>query len=122
MTYSTDFRCKVLTIKEQENLSYEETAQRFKIGIASLTRWNAKLEPQLTRNKPATKIDMEVLAKDVETYPDAYQYERAKRLGVSQRGIGLALKRLKISYKKNAVTSKGQRRRTATLSNTIENA
>lgn len=120
MTYSIDFRRKVLSIKEQENLSDEETALRFGIGIASLTRWKARLEPQQTRNKSATKINMDALAKDVEMYPDAYQYERAERLGVSQRGICQALKRLKISYKKNAGASQSQRRRTATFPDTIE--
>jgi hypothetical protein len=43
--------------------------------------------------------DMEKLKLDVKLYPDAYQYERAERFGVSQRGIALALKRLGISYK-----------------------
>ena len=42
---------------------------------------------------------MENLKIDVGLYPDAYQYERAERFGVSQRGIALALKRLGISYK-----------------------
>ena len=43
---------------------------------------------------------MEKLKQDVEQYPDSYQYERAKRFEVSQRGIALALKRLGISHKK----------------------
>ena len=38
-------------------------------------------EPQKTRNKPATKIDMDALCEDLRTYLDAYQYERAARLG-----------------------------------------
>jgi hypothetical protein len=58
----------------------------------------------------------------VEIYPDAYQYERAERLGCSQRGIGEALKRLKITYKKNAVASESQRRRTAMLPSPTESA
>ena len=69
---------------------------------------SSRLEPCLTRNKPATKIDMAALAKDVEIYPDAYQYECAERFDVSQRGIGDALKRLKISYKNNTRTSKSR--------------
>ncbi len=32
------------------------------------------------RNKPATKIDMIALARDILEYPDAYQYERARRI------------------------------------------
>jgi hypothetical protein len=45
---------------------------------------------------------MEALAGDVENTPDAYQYERAARRGVSQRAIGDALKRLNVSDKKNS--------------------
>ena len=37
---------------------------------------------------------------DVAEYPDAYHRERAARLGVSKRGIGDALKRLELTYKK----------------------
>ena len=100
MTYSTDFRKKVLVITEQEGLTQAEAAARFGIGVASLTRWNKCLEAGRKRVKPATKIDMEALAQDVKTYPDAYQYERAARFGVSQRAIGYALNRLGVSYKK----------------------
>ena len=55
MTYSIDFRKKVLAIKEKEKLTYDEAAKRFQIGKTTLVRWHKKLEPQLTRNKPATK-------------------------------------------------------------------
>jgi len=90
MTYSIDFRQKVLWIKEQENLTGTETAVRFGIGVASITGWNKQVEPQRTRTKAATKLDMEALKQDVDNYPDGYQYERAARLGVSQRAIGNA--------------------------------
>ena len=100
MTYSIDFRQKVLLIKEQEGLTQAETALRFGIGVASITHWNKQLEPQRTRNKPATKLDREALKQDLDNFPDAYQYERAARLGVCQRAIGNALKRLKVSHKK----------------------
>ena len=43
---------------------------------------------------------MGTLARDVEAYPDAYQYERAARLGVSVRCVGYALKHLGMTYKK----------------------
>lgn len=38
--------------------------------------------------------------KDIELYPDAYQYERTARLGVSAMGIWHALRRLGVTYKK----------------------
>lgn len=84
MTYSIDFRKKVLEIKEKERLTQEETAKRFQIGKTTLIRWHKKIEPQKRRNKPVTKINMDALKKDIEGYPDAYQYERAARLNVSQ--------------------------------------
>lgn len=100
MTYSVDFRKKVLQIREAEDLSIKAAAIRFGIGEASVMRWLVELEPKKTRNKPATKIDMDALKKDVEHYPDSYQYERAERLGASKSGIYWALKRLNITYKK----------------------
>ena len=100
MTYSIDFRRQVLMIKAQDKLSFEATAKRFGVGKASVVRWSKRIEAQPTRNKPATKINREALKQDVEQYPDAYQYERAQRVGVSQRGVGYALKRLRISHKK----------------------
>jgi transposase len=101
MGYSIDLRRKVLEIKDRDKLSFEETASRFGISKSSVSRWAKRLEPCQTRNKPATKIDMELLVRDVETHPDAYQHERAERFGCSQRGMCEALKRLKISREKN---------------------
>ena len=115
MTYSLDFRKKVLAIKEKEKLTYDETAKRFQIGKTTLVRWHTKLEPQLKRNKPATKINMEALTQDVEKYPDAYHYERAERLGVSIRCVGYALKRLGVTYKKNSKASESGSRKTICL-------
>ena len=100
MTYSRDFRAKVLFIKEKESLSFAKVAKRFGVGIASVVRWMENIESKKTRNEPTTKLDMEALKKDIELYPDAYQYERANRLNVSRMGIGHALKRLGVTYKK----------------------
>ncbi|CAK0756373.1 hypothetical protein CCP3SC5AM1_2220007 [Gammaproteobacteria bacterium] len=47
MTYSINFRRKVLAIQKQEQLTYAEAASRFGIGIATLTRWRSRLEPKL---------------------------------------------------------------------------
>jgi transposase len=100
MAYSKDFRRKALLIREKRGLSLLETGELLGVGVASLFRWTKKLEPNKTRNKPATKIDMEALARDVEEKPDDFQYERAIRLGVSESCVGRALKGLKMSRKK----------------------
>ena len=54
---------------------------------------------------------MELLAQDIQDNPDLYQYERAKKFKVTAWAIGAAIKRLKISYKKNAATSQSRRRK-----------
>ena len=46
-----------------------------------------KILPLRTRNKVSTKIPIDRLKEDVAQYSDAYQYERAERLGVSKSGI-----------------------------------
>lgn len=49
----------------------------------------------MQRISQTQKIDMEALKKDVKAYPEDYQWERARRFGVSRSGIDWALKRLK---------------------------
>lgn len=109
MTYSLDYRKRVLAIKQTEGLTYEETSQRFKVGIASLFRWKKELAPKRKKNRPSLKVDMEALRADVEKHPDRFQYERAKDYGVNPWTIGVALKRLGVSYKKNAESSESGR-------------
>ena len=115
MTYSSDFRRKVLSVREKEGLTIAQVAKRFDVGIASVVRWVKNPTPKTSRNKPATKIDMVALARDVLEHPDSYQYERARRLGVSEKGVGHALRRMGITYKKKSTTSQSERRRTAYL-------
>jgi transposase len=108
MTYSLDFRLHVLHVKKEKDLSFCETAKRFGVGIASIVRWVKKPEPQTHRHKLPTKLNMDALKQDIELYPDAYQYERGERLGVSSMGIWHALKRLNVTYKKNTQASQSR--------------
>lgn len=111
MTYSVDFRKKVLAIKAKENISFEATAKRFDISKSALQRWSKDIEPKKTRNKKPFKIDMKALQKDIELYPDSYCYERAKRLGASSTGIRDAQYRLGVTYKKNSEASESRSRK-----------
>ncbi|MBK1695202.1 hypothetical protein CKO09_10690 [Chromatium weissei] len=106
MTYSIDFRTKVLDVKQKQGLTDKEVAELFAIGTATIGRWKTKLEPQRNRNKPPTKINTDLLLKDIADYPDAYLQERATRLQVTKSGIHSALKRLGISRKKHFHTLK----------------
>lgn len=111
MTYSLDFRKKALSIRSREKLSFAQTAKRFGVSVNSLFLWSKKIEPKQTKNRPAIKIDKEILMEDIEKYPDAFSYERADRLNVTASGIRSAMKRLKISYKKNIKSSQGLRKK-----------
>ncbi len=65
MTYSSDFLRKVLSVREKEGLTIAEVAARFCVGVASVVCWLKTPDLKITRNKPATKIDMEELARDI---------------------------------------------------------
>ncbi len=108
MTHSLNFRMKVLSVKKKDNLSFRKVAKRFDVGVASVMRWSKRLKPLKSRNKPATKIDMSTLKKDIEENPDSYQSERAQRFGVTQNGIWHAMKRLGVTYKKKLSIIQGQ--------------
>ena len=114
MTYSIDFRKKVLAIKEQEHLTFSAVSKRFGVGQASVVRWSQDIEPKRTRNQPTTKLHWETLVQDVKEPPDSYQYERAARVGVSPPGLADAFKPLKISPT-NLPTLQSQSRSTTTL-------
>ena len=110
MSYPKEFRKKVFELKEKENLTIKETANRFGISVRSIYKWKYKPSPQKTRNKPATKIDMVALKKDVEDNPDLYLQERAETFKVSGSAIFYALRRLNIRVKKKSKSSKSRSR------------
>ena len=114
MSYPLKFRLHVLGVREREDLTLLATALRFAVGISTLTRWVKDPLPRPS-GPHRGKIDMEVLARDIEDYPDAYQFERAKRFGVCQKAIWQALKPMGVTYKKSLTASKGERRQAAFL-------
>ena len=122
MTYSVDFRKRVLEIRKAEELTLEETSARFKVGVTSLLRWLKRVEPVKRRNRLPRTIDRSRLLQDVKDYPDAYLYERAERLGVSKGGIGHALRSLGITYKKNTKPPEGGRRKASWVCRTHSKA
>ena len=71
--------------------------------------WSKRLSPKESRNRGWLKIDIKKFEQDLKSNPDSYQYERAERFGVSKAAIWYALKRLKVTYKKNFKTPRSQR-------------
>ncbi len=115
MTYSLDFRQKVLSVRARDGLTFDQVAERFSVGVASVVRWSDSPDIKPYTRTKHRKIDPDLLAQDVETYPDSYQFERAERFGVCQKAIWSALRRLGVTYKKSTEASKGKRRQTAVL-------
>jgi transposase len=101
--YNLDDRQRVMKVKAREGLTYPETRHRFGVGMRTLFKWNKKIEPQRRRNKPATKIDMEALRRDVVNHPHQYQYERAQMFGVSTTAIFYGLKDSGSALKKRGI-------------------
>ena len=66
MSYSQDFRDKVLEVKQQENLTISSTAKRFCIGTTTLKRWLKNPMLKTTKNRPSTKIDLDALKAHIE--------------------------------------------------------
>ncbi|MGG2140114.1 IS630 family transposase [Symbiopectobacterium sp. RP] len=99
MSYSIDFRGKVISTRKEEGLNIRETAKQFRIGPASVSRWINQIASKASTTRQR-KSDKSELIKDVEPYPDAYQKERAERFGVCQKTIWQALKKLGLTYKK----------------------
>ncbi|WP_063656241.1 IS630 transposase-related protein [Candidatus Arsenophonus triatominarum] len=46
MSYTIDFRRKVISVRKAEGLTIRETAKQFRIGKASLVRWLKRPEPK----------------------------------------------------------------------------
>ena len=111
MTYSIDFRKKVLSVREKEGLSIRQTAKRFGVASRSIVDWLKRLEPMKHRKRRSSTIDLDALKQDVENFPDAYKYERAERIGGSASGIGHALKRLGVTFKKKFPSSQSGSRK-----------
>ncbi len=85
--------------KKDQGYSYRELAEEFNHSTSTLQKWKKSIEKKPYKRKPS-KIDDDLLRKDVEMYPDAYQHEIAVRFNCTGSGIGVALRRIGITRKK----------------------
>jgi len=105
MSYDIKYRQRALSYLSEGN-SYRKTAAVFEVSTTTLQTWKSQLNETGTlapkkRKVNWRKIDPEKLRKYVEEHPDAYQHEIAAAFGVRLYAIQRALKRLKITRKKN---------------------
>jgi transposase len=105
MIYDKEYRRRALE-HWGEGHTRKETAEVFKVDPSTLQRWKSRLKEtgNLETQKGIQrwkKIDPSRLVEVLDQRPDAYLREIAEELGCSYVAIFKALKRLKISRKKN---------------------
>ena len=105
MTYPIPFRQHVLSVREKEGLTFEETSERFCVGIASLKRWSKRISPKPYDRKKVRKLDPDKLAQDVLAQETCWIVRTiinmsAARFGVCQKSIWQALRKRGVTHKK----------------------
>ena len=105
MSYSKRYRERTIEYR-QAGHTLEETHQTFKVSRSTIQKWEKQLKETGDLGKKELhrgfrKIDPEKLKAYVAEHPDAYQSEMAKAFGCSESGIRDALRRYKITRKKD---------------------
>ena len=92
-------------LRLEQGMSIRTLADKYDLSPTTIQRWKKCLEPKSNYIRKPFKIADDALRKDVEAYPDDYQYERAQRFNCTDTAIRKALKRLGITQKKDTQTS-----------------
>ena len=96
--YPVAFRRRAVELVKQGK-PITQVASLLNIGRVTLHRWLKQKNLAPKKMGPKTnfyKLCPDKLARHVEHYPDAYQHERAKALGVSPYAVWYGLRRLGI--------------------------
>ena len=104
MTYSVDFRQKVLSHIDS-GATIESTSRLFSVGTTTIKQWKKlrRHTGQLVgsgRPHNPYKIDSDKLKSFIKEHPDAFLNEIASHFNVTAPAIHAALTRLKITRKK----------------------
>jgi len=107
MAYSKDYRERALAFMD-EGHTYKELYEAFKLYPSTIARWRKLRSETGTLNTQyretrSRKIDKEQLMRAIEEKPDAYLWELAKPFGCTEQAVFYALKKLKITVKKNSI-------------------
>jgi putative transposase len=101
MAYSKDLRRRVVSFIEEGN-TQGAASERYAVSVRTIRNW---LRQGIERRKPgpkaATKVTLMVLEKALQQRSDAQQREIAQALGVHKSTVCVAMRRYKISRKKN---------------------
>ena len=106
MAYDEKYRRRAVEYMAEGN-TFRATAAVFRVSTSTLQGWKSKLKETgklapKKRKETWRKIDPEKLRVYVEEHPDAYLREIASAFACRISAVEKALKRLKISRKKNS--------------------
>lgn len=110
MNYSIDLRQRVIhwvlggNSRKSASEVFEVHYQTVKAWVKQFLETGECVPHQASPSKP-DKLDDEALRKDVQSYPDSFQSERASRLGVVQSTISKALSKLGLTRKNKPLTT-----------------
>ena len=106
MAYDEKFREQVLKYIDKGH-TIQQAHEEFEVGITTIKEWRrlrketGKLEKR-PLNRTNRKICPDQLIAYITEHPDSYQSELAEVFNCTQPAIFYAMKRLKISRKKNS--------------------
>ena len=105
MSYDKNFRRRAIEYWNDGH-SKKETSEVFQVSHFTLYKWKNQLKEtgsleSKKRRETWRKIEPEKLKEFLEKYPDAYLKEIAEEFGCTDVAVLKALRRLKISRKKN---------------------
>ncbi len=117
MAYSLDLRKRVINYVENGG-SPSKAAEVFQVGRASIYRWLERVEPIEVKRRNR-KLDWKALEQNVQINPEARLIDRAKQFGVRPSAISYALKKMKITRKKNnfGIAKETDRKELTTIEN-----
>ena len=106
MAYDIKYRRRAIDYWD-EGHSKRKTAEVFKVSTSTLQKWKSKLKETGTlapkkRKQTWRKIEPCKLEKYIDENPDAYLREIAQQFKCTIHAVEKALKRLKITRKKNS--------------------
>jgi transposase len=103
--YSKDIKEKALAYREKH--TQKETCETFGISASALKTWRKQVKTTGTLEPPPKrrrwrKIDPGELLLDIHENPDAFNHERAEKFNCTGEAVRQAMKKLKITRKKNS--------------------
>lgn len=113
MYYEKQFRDRVILYIENGH-SKAEASRHFSVSLNSIDRWlrlkketgdSGKKPP----SRPSRKLHNEAIMSYIKDHPDAYLREIAEHFNCAISGVFYALKRLKVTYKKNEIIQRAGR-------------